>query len=178
MPDFVPKTRARAGKTLTQDLAGELARYAQGGLYERSVSPRSIYRYRGVLLQYQKALGGQPPSLEASRLFLGRLRGSGFHPATLHLYRAVLQGFHAWRSERLVFAVKVPHHLPPYHSIDKVNQILSLSTGNLCDNLILRLMSDAGLRRDEVVGLRVRNVDLASGMLRTRGKGDIDRDGR
>ena len=41
------------------------------------------------------------------------------------------------------------------------------------DYLILRLMSDAGLRRGEVVDLKVRNVGTKA--LRFRGKGDKDR---
>lgn len=36
-------------------------------------------------------------------------------------------------------------------------------------------MSDAGLRRGEVIGLQLRDVDFTDRMLRTRGKGDKDR---
>ncbi len=175
MPGFQAKTKAKKGEGLSQTLEGELAAYEKVGLFTRAITPRSAYRYRGVLLQYQKALQGKPPTLEASRCFLGRLREDGFKPATLHLYRAALQGFHAWRGERLVFPVKIPHHLPQYYSADLINRILALAQGKPRDQLILRLMSDAGLRRGEVIGLQAHNVDLTGNMIRIRGKGDRDR---
>jgi hypothetical protein len=53
--------------------------------------------------------------------------------------------------------------------------MLDLARARPRDHLILRLMSDAGLRRGEVVSLQVRSVDLAGRMLRLRGKGDKDR---
>lgn len=145
------------------------------GLFAKSVTLRSAYRYRGILLQYQKALQGKPPSPEASRRFLARLRENGFKPSTRRLYRAVLQGFHAWRGENLDFPIRVPRHLPSYHSAEKVKRILNFAMGNPRDHVVPRLMSDAGLRRGEVIGLSVSDIDLTGRMLRTRGKGDEDR---
>jgi hypothetical protein len=69
----------------------------------------------------------------------------------------------------------VPHHLPPYHSNEKVNRILSFAVNNLRDHVVLRLQSDAGLRRSEVENLTVRRVDLKESMLHVLGKGDKDR---
>ena len=51
--------------------------------------------------------------------------------------------------------------------------MLKLALENPRDHLILRLMSDAGLRREEVVGLKVKNVSEKA--LRFRGKGNKDR---
>lgn len=175
MPEMRPRTKAPKNEQLGGVLQGELATYKKVGLFQRSLNQNTAYRYRGVLLQYQKALQGNPPSLEASRRFLARLRENGFMPSTLRLYRAALQGFHAWRGENLHFPVRVPHHLPSYHSAEKVKRILNLATRKPRDHVTLRLMSDAGLRRGEVIGLHVRNVDLAGRMLRVRGKGDKDR---
>ena len=175
MPQFKPKTRAKKGEELSHSLEGELATYEKVGLWQRAVTPRSAYRYRGVLLQYQKALQGNPPSLEASRRFLAHLRECGFKPSTLRLYRAALQGFHTWRGENLEFPIRVPHHLPSYHSAEKVKRILSLAMGKPRDHVTMRLMSDAGLRRGEVISLPVHDVDFTGRMLRTRGKGDKDR---
>jgi hypothetical protein len=88
MPDFKPRTRAKNGETLDEPLEGELARYESDGLFSRAINKKTAYRYRGVLLQYQKALQDEPPSLEISRRFLSRLREDGFQPSTLRLYRA------------------------------------------------------------------------------------------
>lgn len=175
MSDMRPRTKAPKNEQLSGALRDELATYEKVGLFQHSVNNNTAYRYRGVFLQYQRALGQNPPSVEASRLFLARLRENGFEPSTLRLYRAALRGFHAWRGESLEFPVKVPQHLPSYHSAEKIKRILSLATGNPRNHVVIRLMSDAGLRRSEVIGLRVRNVDFTGKMLRTRGKGNKDR---
>ncbi|MFC1919780.1 tyrosine-type recombinase/integrase [Chloroflexota bacterium] len=175
MPKFTPRTRAKKGEDLTEPLQGELALYEQVGLFTKPIVKRTAYRYRGVLLQYQKALKGNPPSVQASIQFLAKLRQDGFKPATLRLYRAALRGFHSWRGEELYFPVKVPKHLPPYHSAELVDHILSLARSHPRDHVTIRLMSDAGLRREEVVSLQIRNVDLTNRFIRIRGKGDKDR---
>ncbi len=170
---MTPRTKAPKEEQLKGALEGELAAYEKAGLFQRSVGQKTAYRYRGVLLRYQKALGGAPPSLEASRTFLGHLREQGFSPSSLRLYRAALQGFHSWRGEQLVFPVRVPHHAPTYVEPEFISSLLDLVRSNPRDHLILRLMADAGFRREEVVDLRVR--DVGRDALRFRGKGGKDR---
>ncbi len=168
-----PRTKALKEEQLNEPLEGELAAYAEVGLFQRSVSDNTAYRYRGVLLRYQKALNGAKPTIETSKIFLAHLRKQSYSPSTLRVHRAALQGFHAWRGENLTFPVKVPRHLPSYIEASTVDKMLELARGNPRDHLILRLMSDAGLRRQEVVALKVKNVSEKA--LRSRGKGDKDR---
>ena len=125
------------------------------------------------LLRYQKALNGAIPTVEASKIFLAHLREQGYSPSTLRVHRAALQGFHAWRGENLVFPIKMPRHLSLYIEAGIVARMLDLARETPKDYLILRLMSDAGLRRQEVVDLKVKNVNERA--LRFRGKGDRDR---
>ena len=91
-----PRTKAPKDEQLDESLEGELATYEKVGLFQRSVTKKTAYRYRGVLLQYQKALNGATPTSEASSQFLAHLRKQGFSASTLRLYRAALHGFHAW----------------------------------------------------------------------------------
>jgi len=58
MPKITPKTKSTKGEQLNQPLQGELATYEKVGLFQHSVTKKTAYRYRGVLLQYQKALNG------------------------------------------------------------------------------------------------------------------------
>jgi len=167
------RSKAKNKGTRTGALQGELATYEKVGLFQRSVTKKTAYRYRGVLLQYQKALNGVAPSLDTSRQFLAHLRKQGYSPSSLRLYRAALQGLHVWRGEQLTFPVRVPRHLPEYTEPTIVAKTLELSRDNPKDHLILRLMTDAGLRRNEVVSLRVRHVGTKA--LRFRGKEDRDR---
>lgn len=168
-----PKRKAPKGEQLSGGLEGELATYEKVGLFQRSVNKKTAYRYRGCLLQYQRALNGTTPTLEASARFLANLRQQDFSPNTLKVYRATLQGFHAWRGERLVFQVRIPHHAPEYIEPTIVAKILELAREHPKDQLMLRLMTDAGLRREEVIKLRVRHVGEKA--LRFRGKEDRDR---
>ncbi|MFC1957021.1 tyrosine-type recombinase/integrase [Chloroflexota bacterium] len=173
MPDIRPRRKAPKGEQLTGELTGELATYEQVGLFQRSLIPRTAYRYRGVLLQYQKALAGSRPSLTASKRFLGHLRKQGYSPSTLRIYRAALQGFHNFRGEALIFPIKVPRHLPKYTEPKTVDTMIKLASNSPRDELILLLMADAGLRRREALTLKVRNVGEKA--LRIRGKGNRDR---
>jgi site-specific recombinase XerD len=173
MPEMKPKSKHLKQDQLTGALQGELAAYEKVGLFQRSVTKRTAYRYRGCLLQYQKALNSATPTPEASAQFLAHLRKEGFSPSSLRLYRAALQGFHAWRGEQLTFAIRVPHYLPEYTEPSIVAKMLELSQDKPKDYLILRLMTDAGLRRQEVTKLRVRHVGAKA--LRFRGKEDRDR---
>jgi len=173
MPEMKPRTKAAKGNQLTEELKGELGAYMKVGLFQQPVGKKTAYRYRGALLRYQEALGGDDPTVERSKIFLSHIREQGFSPSTLRIYRAALQGFHGWRGENLVFPIRVPKHLPPYIPAEVVDKILSLSREEPKDHLILRLMSDAGLRRQEVVYLKVKNVGVKA--LRIRGKGDKDR---
>ena len=173
MPKMKPLRKATKGRQLTGGLQGELATYEKVGLFQRSINKKSAYRYRGVLLRYQEALNGATPMLERSAQFLAHLRKQGFSPNTLKVYRAALQGFHAWRGEQLVFQIRIPHHAPEYIEPTVVGKILELSQPKPKDHLILRLMADAGLRRDEVTKLKVKHVGTKA--LRFRGKEDRDR---
>ena len=173
MPEMRPRTKAAKDEQLNGSLQDELAAYEKVGLLQRSVSENTAYRYRGALLRYQKALNGAKPTVEASKIFLAHLREQGYSPSTLRVHRAALQGFHDWRGETLVLPIKMPHHLPPYIEASIVARMLDLARETPKDYLILRLMSDAGLRRQEVVKLKVKNVNERA--LRFRGKGDRDR---
>ncbi|MFC2019620.1 tyrosine-type recombinase/integrase [Chloroflexota bacterium] len=173
MPKMKPRTKAPKLDQLGEPLHGELATYENVGLFQRSVTKKTAYRYRGVLLQYQKALNGTAPTPEASAQFLAHLRKQGFSPSTLRLYRAALRGFHDWRGEKLIFPVRVPYYTPEYIEPSIITKMLDLSQTRPKEHLILRLMTDAGLRREEVTRLRVRHVGTRA--LRFRGKGDKDR---
>ena len=168
-----PRTKAPQGEQLSEALQGELATYEKVGLYQHSVNKNTVYRYRGALLQYQKAVGHTKPTLEVSKIFLAHLREQGYSPSTLRVYRAALQGFHGWRGENLVFPIRVPRHAPPYIEERTVAGILTLARDKPRDYLILLLMAEAGLRRKEVISLQVK--DVGEKALRFRGKGDNDR---
>jgi len=158
MPKMKPRTKAPKGEQLTQQLTGELAMYEQVGLSQHALGESTAYRYRGTLLLYQKALDGHKPSLGFSRQYLGHLRKQGFSEGAIYVHRAALRGFHQWRGESLVFPVRRALKQPKYVEPKLVEKLLTLSKDSPLDHLVIRLMTDAGLRRGEVVNLKVSHV--------------------
>jgi integrase len=171
--DTRPRTKALKADQLKGELKNELAEYEKFGLFQRPINQNTAYRYRGALLRYQLFLGENPPSLAATCEYLGLLRKNGFDPSTLRVYRAALAGFHEWRGEELKFKVTVPETSAKYVPWEITRRMLEHASSKPHDQLILRLMADAGLRRDEVVRLKVSNVEGAK--LRFRGKGEKER---
>ena len=153
-----PRTKAPKGQQLTEKLTGELAVYEQVGLPQHALGKRTAYRYRGVLLLYQQALNGREPSVGLSKQYLGHLRKQGYSEGAIYVHRAALRGFHQWRGESLVFSVRRTHKQPKYVEPKLVEQLLTLSKDSPRDHLVIRLMTDAGLRRGEVMNLKVSHV--------------------
>jgi integrase/recombinase XerD len=168
-----PRTKALKADQLKGELKGDLAAYEKFGLFQRSVNRNTAYRYRGALLRYQIFLGENPPSLTATCEYLSLLRKNGFDPSTLRIYRAALAGYHQWRNEELKFKVKVPETSAKYIPWEVIQRMLELASAKPHDELILRLMTDAGLRREEVVNLKVNNLEGSN--LRFKGKGGKER---
>jgi hypothetical protein len=90
MPAMKPRRIGPKNEQLTEALQGELATYEKQGLYQSSITKRSAYRYRGILVLYQRALDGAPPSIPASKVFLGHLREQGYAPGSLRLHSRYL----------------------------------------------------------------------------------------
>jgi site-specific recombinase XerC len=84
-----------------------------------------------------------------------------------------LRGFHEWRGEFLKFKVKIPKKAPKLIPEEPILKMLELSAVKPHDELILRLMTDAGMRRDETVNVAVGAAE--DGWLRFVGKGNKER---
>ena len=171
------RTKNPKGTQLTGQLAGDLLAFFEVGLYQRGVSDRSRYRYRGILLRYQEFLQGEFPSLDASIGYLVWLRKSGLAPATVKLSRSVLATFHEWRGEKLKYKVKVPRSEPPYVDTERVVNILDRANENPNPKYwtAVALMAYRGLREGEVAKINVADVNLKQGTFRYIAKGSIER---
>jgi integrase/recombinase XerD len=173
MPERKSRTKAPKGEQLKGALQGDLALYEKVGLFQHAENAKTAYRYRGCLLHYQEALQGNVPSVDRSKIFLTHLREKRYITSTLNVFRAALKGFHAWRGENFDFPIKKPDHKPKYVEASVIKKMLELAKNRPLDYLILLLLSQAGLRRDEAVKLEVGNVGEKA--LCIRGKEDKDR---
>lgn len=79
-----------------------------------------------------------------------------------------------------VSAPKIPSRLPVFLSVDEVLHLLSNLGGSGIrasrDRAVLELLYATGIRVGELVGLNIRDVDLAGQTARVRGKGRVERD--
>ena len=91
----------------------------------------------------------------------------------MRVYAAALSGYHQWRGEELKFKVKVPRRLPKQVDVEGIEKMLDLSAAKPHDEMALRLMADAGMRRDETVNVTAGAAE--GGWLKFIGKGNKER---
>jgi integrase/recombinase XerD len=166
--------------------------------FERGLSRNTLEAYRSDLLQ----LGGHlsrtgVDALEAQHTdladFVADLAAGDedrppVAPATLQRKVACLRSFyrHLRRQDLIaddptvhLRAPKQSRKLPQVLSRDEVAKLLETPRGTeppaLRDRALLELMYACGLRASEAIALEIGDVDLETGILRTRGKGSKER---
>jgi integrase/recombinase XerD len=176
---------------LTLDFLGTLE-------LERGLSRNTLEAYRSDLQQFglylsrmgRDALDVAPVELAGfvSELATGHEGKPPVASATLQRKIACLRSFyrHLRREQILdhdptaeLRPPRSPARLPKVLSRDEVARLLSQPRGNspsaLRDRALLETMYACGLRASEAITLRLSELDLESGMLRTRGKGAKER---
>ncbi len=165
---------------------------------ERGLSRNTLEAYRSDLQQFGQFLDRErldPLEISASQLagFVSELAGpgitgSGVAPATLQRKVACLRSFYRYlRRERMIehdpaAELRGPRsraRLPHVLSRDEVARLLAQPSGSsptaLRDRALLETMYACGLRASEVIGLELADLDLDTGIVRTRGKGSKER---
>jgi site-specific recombinase XerD len=158
-------------------------------------SPRTVQSYLEALDQLTAYLDANGMPTQASRItrehieaFLVSLHDAGRSPATVaNRYRS-LQQFWRWCREegevtespmRNMTQPAVPAQPVAVLTDDQVRALLATCKGRGFDDLrdaaIIRLLYDTGLRRAELLGLTVGDVDLELGVAHVTGKGDRGR---
>jgi integrase/recombinase XerD len=168
----------------------ELAEYLAALRFERGLAELTIASYRRDLLQLVAFLAAETQTglvdatSEQLREFLA---ANVWRPATRARKVAAIRSFYRY----LVVRERIPSDpsakltsprpdggLPKALSVAEVERLLSRPPGTaagLRDRALLEVLYGAGLRASEVVGLRLQDVDLEVGFVRTIGKGDKER---
>src|SRR5947209_8196336 len=165
---------------------------------ERGLSRNTLEAYRSDLQQFglflarrdRDPLEVQPPDLAAfvSELADGRDGKPPVAPATLQRKIACLRSFYRHLRREQIIAhdptaeLRPPRsrgRLPKVLTRDEVNRLLAQPRGTsaaaLRDRALLETMYACGLRASEAIGLRLSELDLESGVVRTHGKGAKER---
>ena len=158
---------------------------------ERDASPHTLRNYTKDLEVLRQALGETPwekADLLALRQFVVQQREGGLSKVTIARRVATTRSFFRFlHRERYVPAnpalslvrPKQDRHLPSFLSVEETQRLMEAPTGDSFaasrDRAILETLYSTGLRVSELVNLKVRDVDLIGGTLRTVGKGRKER---
>jgi integrase/recombinase XerD len=148
---------------------------------------RDLARY----LDYLERQGRTAPATVTSAdiaAFLGRLKDDGIGPRSRARSLSAIRMFHKFlmienyaelNPASIIEAPRTLHKLPDFLSTQEVDALLAACAGssgeNIRDLAMLELLYATGLRVSELVGLKLREVNLDSGYLLTLGKGNKER---
>ncbi|WP_419948694.1 site-specific tyrosine recombinase XerD [Candidatus Palauibacter sp.] len=162
--------------------------------FERGLSPRTIDAYlrearRFAVFAVSRGVGSPPAATyDLLRDHVARLAAEGRAASSVARAVYALRGYFRFLaledvigtdpSERLE-APRAGRHLPDVLSVPEIEALLRAvpldEPGTHRDRTILELLYGCGLRVSELIGLRVRDVDLDEGLVRVRGKGSKER---
>ena len=148
---------------------------------ERQLSPITLLNYQrqlDAIIELASAMGlqnWQQCDAAMVRSFATRSRRKGLGAASLALRLSALRSFFDWmvsqgelpaNPAKGIAAPKAPRHLPKNIDVDDVNRLLDIDLNDplaVRDRAMLEVMSGAGLRLSELVGLDIKHLDLDTG---------------
>ncbi len=158
---------------------------------EKNASVHTLRNYRKDLDSVRQLLGEKPweqVDLLALRHFVAEQRTKGLSKATVARQVATIRSFFrflcrdGYLSSNPALGLARPkqdRHLPHFLSVEEASRLVQSPIGDglsaLRDRAILETLYSAGLRVSELVGLRLRDVDLISQTIRVMGKGKKER---
>ncbi len=173
-----------------RDLTREFLSYLQ---VERGLAKNSIASYQQDLSKLKEFAEGEDVELvEISRsdlrMFIASLSKSGLAPTSINRIISAVRGFYKFLlidghikkhpAENLDTPTK-GFYLPKFMTEDEVEALLSQPDVSqeigLRDRAILEMMYASGLRVTEAANLRIDDVDIDSGILTCKGKGNKER---
>ncbi|MFC2039168.1 tyrosine-type recombinase/integrase [Chloroflexota bacterium] len=174
--------KGKKGEWVSGKLEGSFGEFEKQLLLE-DLDQKSVYRYRGCLLTYQKWLREKDmdPNPQTTKFFIADMRRQGYSSASQHLYYIALRKvlhFLGYEEQQTRVKLRQEHRLPPYYSSADMEAVLRACDGNFkLERTLFMCLCYAGLRVGEVLKLTVADVKLHLNrpMLVVHGKGRKDR---
>lgn len=175
--------------TFRLDQDSVLAQHLRALRLERGLAERTVESYRSDLIQFAVFLQKRGTALETASAEEIRefLAGGEWRAATRarktaairSFYRSrVLAGVAASDPTRALSSPRLESNLPRTLTVDEVSRLLDVpqpTPAGLRDRALLETLYAAGLRASEALALRLQDLDLDVGFVRTVGKGDKER---
>lgn len=164
---------------------------------ERRYSSHTVEAYQGDLIQFEyflrdyfhsENINWQLVDKSHVRHFLGYLVSAGLRKISIARKLAALKSFFTFLTQQDILqlnptrTIKTPKYekrLPEFLSIQHLETLLEMpletSFEGVRDRAILELFYSSGIRRAELIALRVKDLLLDEGLIRVVGKGEKER---
>lgn len=149
----------------------------------KDLSPNTISKYTLCLRCYEKWLGGERISEDSTQAFLNFLRQKNLSWASVQAYYHAIRPFLADQGIKFQVKFRKRKHLPHYHSPDQVRAVLDVACNRTDrwkhlsqrDSLMILVFAYTGIRKGELMALRVKDINFHTSMISVMGKGDKER---
>ncbi|HKD71325.1 MAG TPA: site-specific tyrosine recombinase XerD [Candidatus Acidoferrum sp.] len=175
------------------EIAPTIAAFLTHVRVEKGLSANTVSAYRRDLLKFDEFAKKRKLGLEAVRSddlvdFLSSLYRQKLESRTVARHLVTLRNFFRFAQAQELIAEdpslhlespKIRRSLPGYLRLEEVEKLLARPDEKtplgLRDRAMLEVLYSTGLRVSELIGLRVMDVDRATGCIRCIGKGDKER---
>ena len=152
-------------------------------LVESDRDSKTIARYWQIVASYQKWLEDRQPDVPTAKEFLAHLRDRGYRPKSVLLYYHALRLFLGFIGLPLKLKLRKPKVLPPYYDRGDVETLITYAgkarrrteSQRQRNHALVVTLAYTGIRRGELLGLLVGDIDFNRRTLLVRGKGSKER---
>lgn len=146
--------------------------------------PKTIVRYWQIISSYQRWLGdNRQPDTASAKEFLSHLRDKGYRPKSVLLYYSALKLFLEFIGQPLKLKLRKPRVLPPYYDRGDVEALIAYAgraryrsgKQRQRNQAIILTLAYTGMRRGELLGLLIGDIDFNRRTILVRGKGNKER---
>ena len=158
------------------DMVSPFAAYCRE-IARRDYARSTCEKYEQILRVYEEWLAGGAPSVETAGDFSDHLRKLGLARGSLEIYYHVVRGFHESLGQNFRLKFKKRRSLPPYYPWADVERLLAQASAGLSrqtedvkarNYAVAATLAFTGMRRSEVIKLRVRDVDFGQPVVLVR----------
>jgi integrase/recombinase XerD len=170
-------------------LMAEIRMFLQFCRVEKGLAPASLEAYRSDLIQFSRTIGpAGAVTVQEVRQFLDRLASQGVSPRSAARKVSALRNFFRFLVAEGVWKEDPAEHLSPPRIWQKIPKFINQGDiqrlveapradrrESLRDRAMIELLYATGLRVSELCSLRIADLNLELGVVRTTGKGNKQR---